>query len=82
MTAFCRENEHNYEAPNMQYMNCGKVTWTVIFEDSVDKDALPSLKPPEFPPPPPSFKIVQRKQRVVCLILDVSGSMAICNNRH
>uniref|UniRef100_A0A672Q1L7 VWFA domain-containing protein n=1 Tax=Sinocyclocheilus grahami TaxID=75366 RepID=A0A672Q1L7_SINGR len=77
VTAFCRENEHNYEAPNMQNIKCdNKATWTVIFEDSVDKDALRSLKPPEYPPPPPSFKVVQRAQRVVCLILDVSGSMA------
>ncbi|KAL1260509.1 hypothetical protein QQF64_008336 [Cirrhinus molitorella] len=75
VTAFCRENEHNYEAPNLQNTKCGKATWTVIFEDSVDKDALRSLKPPESPPSPPSFKVVQRKQRVICLILDVSGSM-------
>ncbi|XP_026081877.1 calcium-activated chloride channel regulator 3A-1-like [Carassius auratus] len=76
VTAFCRENEHNYEAPNLQNKKCGnKATWTVIFEDSVDKDALRSLKPLQSPPPPPSFKVVQRAQRVVCLILDVSGSM-------
>uniref|UniRef100_A0A8C1ZI81 Chloride channel accessory 1 n=1 Tax=Cyprinus carpio TaxID=7962 RepID=A0A8C1ZI81_CYPCA len=75
VTTFCHENEHNYEAPNMQNKKCGKATWTVIFEDSVDKDALRSLKPLQSPPPPPSFKVVQRKQRVVCLILDVSGSM-------
>ncbi|KAL1260510.1 hypothetical protein QQF64_008337 [Cirrhinus molitorella] len=75
VTAFCRENEHNYEAPNLQNKKCGKATWTVIFEDSVDKDALCSLKPLESPPPPPSFKVVQQKQRVICLILDVSGSM-------
>ncbi|XP_050958606.1 calcium-activated chloride channel regulator 3A-1 [Labeo rohita] len=76
VTAFCQENEHNNEAPNMQNKKCAnKATWTVIFEDSVDKDALRSLKPPEIPPPPPSFRIVQRKTRVVCLILDVSGSM-------
>uniref|UniRef100_A0A8C1XDT6 Chloride channel accessory 1 n=1 Tax=Cyprinus carpio TaxID=7962 RepID=A0A8C1XDT6_CYPCA len=81
VTAFCHENEHNYEAPNMQNKKCGKATWTVIFEDSVDKDALRSLKPLQSPPPPPSFKVVQRKQRVVCLILDVSGSMGVCNNR-
>ncbi|KAL1260511.1 hypothetical protein QQF64_008338 [Cirrhinus molitorella] len=72
---FCRENEHNYEAPNMQNKKCGKATWTVIFEDSVDKDALRILQPLQSPPPPPSFKVVQRKQRVICLILDVSGSM-------
>uniref|UniRef100_A0A8C1RBI4 Chloride channel accessory 1 n=1 Tax=Cyprinus carpio TaxID=7962 RepID=A0A8C1RBI4_CYPCA len=70
-----KENPHNYEAPNMQNKKCGKATWTVIFEDSVDKDALRSLKPLQSPPPPPSFKVVQRKQRIVCLILDVSGSM-------
>uniref|UniRef100_A0A8C1ZEF1 Chloride channel accessory 1 n=1 Tax=Cyprinus carpio TaxID=7962 RepID=A0A8C1ZEF1_CYPCA len=75
VTTFCHENEHNYEAPNMQNKKCEKATWTVIFEDSVDKDALRSLKPLQSPPPPPSFKVVQRKQRVVCLILDVSGSM-------
>ncbi|XP_059370714.1 calcium-activated chloride channel regulator 1-like [Carassius carassius] len=75
VTAFCREDEHNYEAPNMQNKKCGKATWTVIFEDSVDKYILRSLKPLQSRPPPPSFKVVQRKQRVVCLILDVSGSM-------
>ncbi|XP_073673899.1 calcium-activated chloride channel regulator 1-like [Garra rufa] len=76
VSTFCQENEHNYEAPNMQNDKCGKATWTVIFEDSVDKDALRSLKPLQSSPPPPSFKVVQRMQRVVCLILDVSGSMA------
>uniref|UniRef100_A0A8C2HLL0 Chloride channel accessory 1 n=1 Tax=Cyprinus carpio TaxID=7962 RepID=A0A8C2HLL0_CYPCA len=82
VTTFCHENEHNYEAPNMQNKKCEKATWTVIFEDSVDKDALCSLKPLQSPPPPPSFKVVQRKQRIVCLILDVSGSMEVCDNRH
>uniref|UniRef100_A0A673IIY9 Epithelial chloride channel protein-like n=1 Tax=Sinocyclocheilus rhinocerous TaxID=307959 RepID=A0A673IIY9_9TELE len=75
VSKFCRKNEHNYEAPNLQNKKCGKATWTVIFEDSVDKDALRSLKPLQSPLPPPSFKVVQRAQRVVCLILDVSGSM-------
>ncbi|KAF4103939.1 hypothetical protein G5714_014926 [Onychostoma macrolepis] len=72
---FCRENEHNYEAPNLQNKKCGKATWTVIFEDSVDKDALRSLKPLKSSPPAPTFKVVQRMHRVVCLVLDVSGSM-------
>uniref|UniRef100_A0A8C1MJ95 Chloride channel accessory 1 n=1 Tax=Cyprinus carpio TaxID=7962 RepID=A0A8C1MJ95_CYPCA len=76
VTAFCQKNKHNYEAQSMLNKKCGKATWTVIFEDSVDKDALQTLKPLESPPPPPSFKVVQRTQRVVCLILDVSGSMA------
>ncbi|XP_051717358.1 LOW QUALITY PROTEIN: calcium-activated chloride channel regulator 3A-1-like [Ctenopharyngodon idella] len=76
VSTFCRENEHNYEAPNLQNEKCGKATRTVIFEDSVDKNALRSLKPLLSSPPAPSFKVVQRKQRVICLILDVSGSMA------
>nr|XP_055052013.1 calcium-activated chloride channel regulator 4A-like [Misgurnus anguillicaudatus] len=73
---FCREGEHNAAAPNMQNDKCGnRATWTVIFEDSVDSVALQSLQPLQSPPPAPSFNVVQRKQRVVCLILDVSGSM-------
>ncbi|KAK2881350.1 hypothetical protein QQF64_008339 [Cirrhinus molitorella] len=76
VSTFCRENNHNYEAPNLQNKKCGKATWTVIFEDSVDKDALRSLKPLQSSPPVPVFKVVQRMHRVVCLVLDVSGSMA------
>ncbi|XP_052473318.1 calcium-activated chloride channel regulator 4A-like [Carassius gibelio] len=75
VTAFCQEDEHDYEAQNMFNKKCGKATWTVIFEDSVDKDALRSLTPLQSPPPPPSFKVLQRTHRVVCLILDVSGIM-------
>ncbi|XP_048015951.1 calcium-activated chloride channel regulator 1-like [Megalobrama amblycephala] len=75
VSTFCRENEHNYEAPNLQNKKCGKATRTVIFEDSVDKDALRSLKPLLSSPPVPTFKVVQRKHRVVCFVLDVSGSM-------
>ncbi|XP_055052018.2 calcium-activated chloride channel regulator 4A [Misgurnus anguillicaudatus] len=74
--AFCREDEHNAAASNLQNKKCGnRATWTVIFEDSVDSAALKSLQPLQSPPPAPSFNVVQRKQRVVCLILDVSGSM-------
>ncbi|XP_073718803.1 calcium-activated chloride channel regulator 4A-like [Misgurnus anguillicaudatus] len=73
---FCREDEHNAAAPNMQNDKCGnRATWTVIFEDSVDSAALHSLQPLQSPAPAPSFNVVQRKHRVVCLILDVSGSM-------
>ncbi|XP_048015954.1 calcium-activated chloride channel regulator 1-like [Megalobrama amblycephala] len=75
VSKFFHENEHNYEAPNLQNKKCGKATRTVIYEDSVDKDALRSLKPLLSSPPVPTFKVVQRKHRVVCLVLDVSGSM-------
>ncbi|KAL6471819.1 hypothetical protein MHYP_G00204690 [Metynnis hypsauchen] len=76
VTAFCHEGEHNTEAPNMQNQKCNyKATRTVIFQDSVDKDALRTLKPLQTPPPAPTFSVIQRRSRVVCLILDVSGSM-------
>nr|XP_055053705.1 calcium-activated chloride channel regulator 4A-like [Misgurnus anguillicaudatus] len=75
--AFCREDEHDAAAQNLQNEKCGnRATWTVIFEDSVDSAALQSLQPLQSPPPAPSFTVVQRMKRVVCLILDVSGSMA------
>ncbi|XP_051717361.1 calcium-activated chloride channel regulator 1 [Ctenopharyngodon idella] len=77
VSTFCQANQHNYEAPNLQNEKCGnKPTWNVIFEDSVDKDTLRSLNPISSSPPAPTFKVVQRGQRVICLILDVSGSMA------
>ncbi|KAI4871510.1 hypothetical protein NFI96_029132 [Prochilodus magdalenae] len=76
VTTFCREGEHNAEAPNLQNQKCNnKATRTVIFQDSVDKDALRGLTPLQSPPPAPTFRLIQRRQRAVCLILDVSGSM-------
>ncbi|KAK3558574.1 hypothetical protein QTP86_021651, partial [Hemibagrus guttatus] len=73
--AFCNEEEHNPEAPNEQNSKCKKATRTVIFQESVDKDALRNLKPLPSPPPAPTFRVLQRGRRVVCLVLDVSGSM-------
>ncbi|XP_036412467.1 calcium-activated chloride channel regulator 4A-like [Colossoma macropomum] len=76
VTAFCHEGEHNTEAQNMQNQKCNnKATRTVIFQDSVDKDALQTLKPLQSPPSAPTFSVIQRRHRVICLILDVSGSM-------
>ncbi|KAI4884502.1 hypothetical protein NFI96_023826, partial [Prochilodus magdalenae] len=77
VTTFCHEGEHNTEAPNMQNQKCNsKATRTVIFQDSVDKNAFQILKPLQSPPPAPTFKVVQRRGQVICLILDVSGSMS------
>ncbi|XP_066518534.1 calcium-activated chloride channel regulator 1-like [Hoplias malabaricus] len=73
---FCHEGEHNSEAPNMQNQKCNyKATRTVIFQDSVDSESLQTLTPLQSPPPPPIFRVIQRKNRVICLILDVSESM-------
>ncbi|KAL6471829.1 hypothetical protein MHYP_G00204790 [Metynnis hypsauchen] len=44
-----------------------------------DKDALQTLKPLQSAPPAPKFSVIQRRSRVVCLILDVSGSMTSYN---
>ncbi|XP_053362895.1 calcium-activated chloride channel regulator 1-like [Clarias gariepinus] len=73
---FCQEEEHNFEAPYEQNKKCAKATRTVIFQDSVDKDTLHNLKPLPSAPPAPEFKVIQRGHRVVCLVLDVSGSMS------
>ncbi|KAF5888635.1 epithelial chloride channel protein-like, partial [Clarias magur] len=75
MTAFCQEGDHNTEAPNDQNRKCGKATRNVIFEDSVDATSLNTLNPLPSPPPAPTFKVIKRGSRVVCLVLDVSGSM-------
>ncbi|KAK3531500.1 hypothetical protein QTP70_023283 [Hemibagrus guttatus] len=73
--AFCNEEEHNAEAPNEQNSKCKKATRTVIFQESIDKDALRNLKPLPSPPPAPTFRVLQRGPQVVCLVLDVSKSM-------
>ncbi|KAK1785902.1 hypothetical protein P4O66_017545 [Electrophorus voltai] len=76
--AFCQEDEHNRKAPNMQNEKCdNKATHTVIFQESVDKDALGTLLPLQARPPYPQIRVLSRGNRVVCLVLDVSGSMSI-----
>ncbi|KAL6471774.1 hypothetical protein MHYP_G00204240 [Metynnis hypsauchen] len=76
VTAFCSIMDHNPEAPNMQNEKCdNKDTRTVIFQDSVDSDTLWTLTPLQSSPPAPTFSVIQRQHRVLCLILDVSGSM-------
>uniref|UniRef100_A0A4W4HP12 Chloride channel accessory 1 n=1 Tax=Electrophorus electricus TaxID=8005 RepID=A0A4W4HP12_ELEEL len=78
--AFCQEDEHNRKAPNMQNEKCdNKATHTVIFQESVDKDALGTLLPLQARPPDPQIRVLSRGSRVVCLVLDVSGSMSVCN---
>ncbi|XP_072547017.1 calcium-activated chloride channel regulator 1-like [Salminus brasiliensis] len=73
---FCQDGDHNTEAPNLQNDKCDyKATRTVIFQNSVDKDALRTLTPLQSQPQAPKFTVIQRRHRVICLILDVSGSM-------
>uniref|UniRef100_W5KJP6 VWFA domain-containing protein n=1 Tax=Astyanax mexicanus TaxID=7994 RepID=W5KJP6_ASTMX len=73
---FCGDEEHNTEAPNQQNKECNfRSTRSVIYKHSVDSAALQTLTPVPSPSPP-TFREVQRRNRVICLILDVSGSMA------
>ncbi|XP_075837277.1 calcium-activated chloride channel regulator 3A-1-like [Microtus pennsylvanicus] len=76
---FCTEKTHNKEAPNMQNKMCNRrSTWDVIEESADFRNASP-VGGVEAPPPP-TFSLLKSKQRVVCLVLDKSGSMGAGNN--
>ncbi|MGH0172227.1 UNVERIFIED_CONTAM: hypothetical protein FKN15_062933 [Acipenser sinensis] len=65
---------HNAEAPNDQNRKCDyRSTWDVISESEDFKDN--SNKPVYLDLPTPTFTLLQPKDRVFCLVLDVSGSM-------
>lgn len=71
---FCTEENHNREAPNMQNQRCNlRSTWEVI-RDSED---FKKTTPMTAQPPQPTFSLLQIGQRIVCLVLDKSGSMAV-----
>ncbi|XP_038167438.1 calcium-activated chloride channel regulator 3A-1-like [Arvicola amphibius] len=71
---FCTEKTHNTEAPNLQNKMCNRrSTWDVIKESADFRNASP-MEGVEAPPPP-AFSLLKSKQRVVCLVLDKSGSM-------
>ncbi|EDL82385.1 rCG29121 [Rattus norvegicus] len=72
---FCTEKTHNTEAPNLQNKICnGRSTWDVI-KESADFQHAPPMRGTEAPPPP-TFSLLKSRQRVVCLVLDKSGSMS------
>uniref|UniRef100_A0A0G2K072 Chloride channel accessory 5 n=2 Tax=Rattus norvegicus TaxID=10116 RepID=A0A0G2K072_RAT len=71
---FCTEKTHNTEAPNLQNKICnGRSTWDVI-KESADFQQAPPMRGTEAPPPP-TFSLLKSRQRVICLVLDKSGSM-------
>ncbi|XP_058863762.1 calcium-activated chloride channel regulator 1-like [Acipenser ruthenus] len=73
VTDFCDENTHNDEAPNQQNKICNyRSTWEVIRQT---KDFRGSNPPVSTSPPEITFTLLQARHRVVCLVLDVSGSM-------
>ncbi|XP_078264021.1 calcium-activated chloride channel regulator 1-like [Rhinoraja longicauda] len=73
---FCDNNTHNTEAPNMQNQMCNyRSTWEVINESEDFK----IVSSPHTGSVQPTFTLVQAKSRVLCLVLDVSGSMNMEN---
>ncbi|KAM9283125.1 LOW QUALITY PROTEIN: calcium-activated chloride channel regulator 1-like [Morus bassanus] len=79
---FCDKNTHNSEAPNMQNKICNhKSTWEVIMEsDEFRNSALVNAL---APPSETTFRLLQTQDRAVALVLDVSGSMSMCDRiRH
>uniref|UniRef100_A0ABI7YRX7 VWFA domain-containing protein n=1 Tax=Felis catus TaxID=9685 RepID=A0ABI7YRX7_FELCA len=74
VTEFCTAETHNMEAPNLQNKMCNRrSTWDVI-KDSDDFQNAPPMTGTDSPPRP-TFSLLKAKQRVVCLVLDKSGSM-------
>ncbi|XP_004480963.2 calcium-activated chloride channel regulator 1 [Dasypus novemcinctus] len=72
VVAFCTEKNHNKEAPNLQNQKCNlQSTWTVIS----DSEDFKKTTPMTTQPPQPTFSLLQIGQRIVCLVLDKSGSM-------
>ncbi|XP_051021568.1 calcium-activated chloride channel regulator 3A-1-like [Acomys russatus] len=71
---FCTEETHNKEAPNLQNKMCNlRSTWDVIKESADFRKATPMTGTEA--PPRPTFALLKSKRRVVCLVLDKSGSM-------
>ncbi|XP_021052282.1 calcium-activated chloride channel regulator 4A isoform X2 [Mus pahari] len=73
VTEFCKKENHNREAPTLHNEKCNyRSTWEVI---SMSEDFTNSI-PMETPPAPPFFSLLRISERIVCLVLDVSGSMS------
>ncbi|XP_050818096.1 calcium-activated chloride channel regulator 1-like [Gopherus flavomarginatus] len=76
---FCDQSTHNENATNMQNKMCNyRSTWEVIMNSPDFSNTSPINS--ASPPFETSFSLLQTKDRVVCLVLDVSGSMT-GNNR-
>ncbi|XP_067394360.1 calcium-activated chloride channel regulator 2 [Emydura macquarii macquarii] len=71
---FCNESNHNREAPNLQNRMCDyRSTWDVIISSTDFNNTLPRTN--TSLPPPPTFSLLQKRHRIICLVLDVSDSM-------
>ncbi|XP_054996289.1 calcium-activated chloride channel regulator 4-like [Sorex araneus] len=73
---FCNKKNHNKEAPNLQNKKCNsRSTWEVISTSEDIKNTMPMMAPP----PLPVFSLLRVGERIVCLVLDKSGSMGEYN---
>ncbi|XP_072918701.1 calcium-activated chloride channel regulator 1-like [Hemitrygon akajei] len=73
---FCDSGTHNPEAPNMQNKMCDyRSTWDVISQSEDFKNNPPA----HIASLVPTFTLLQVKDRVLCLVLDDSGSMGAAN---
>ncbi|GCC20196.1 hypothetical protein chiPu_0018800 [Chiloscyllium punctatum] len=69
---FCDNKTHNREAPNMQNKMCDeRSTWDVISKS----DDFKNNHPTNITSLEPKFTFLHVKDRVLCLVLDTSGSM-------
>ncbi|KAE8610705.1 hypothetical protein XENTR_v10012211 [Xenopus tropicalis] len=76
VSEFC-DSKHNTEAPTLQNRMCeSRSTWDVISNSTDIKSTVPRA---DFNIPVPSFSLLQFSERVVSLVLDVSGSMSSSN---
>ncbi|KAG7492191.1 hypothetical protein MATL_G00011840 [Megalops atlanticus] len=74
ISEFCDDSSHNFEAPNAQNRLCNyRSVWDVIMQSP---DFSQGANPPlSTQPVAPSFTLLRARHRVVCLVMDVSGSM-------
>ncbi|KAJ8414193.1 hypothetical protein AAFF_G00050630 [Aldrovandia affinis] len=81
ISEFCDDSSHNFEAPNAQNRLCDyRSVWDVIRQSS---DFIQGANPPlSTQPEAPSFTLLRARSRVVCLVMDVSGSMRQNNRIH
>ncbi|XP_066124837.1 calcium-activated chloride channel regulator 4 [Saccopteryx bilineata] len=69
---FCNEKNHNREAPSLQNEKCSyKSIWEVISNSEDIKNSMPMVQSP----PSPVFSLLRIGERILCLVLDKSGSM-------
>ncbi|KAK7814353.1 hypothetical protein U0070_027011, partial [Myodes glareolus] len=74
VTEFCKEENHNKDAPSLHNEKCDqRSTWDVI---SSSEDFIDNV-PMDTPPSPPTFSLLKIHERITCLVLDVSGSMTL-----